>query len=60
MDSLGSILLIVICISLIILGTVSFMLFIRRIIINTSPKNESAQLNEKMDKIIELLEKQSK
>ncbi|ETT80877.1 DUF4083 family protein [Viridibacillus sp. FSL R5-0477] len=52
--------LIIIVIALMILGTISFMLFIRRIIINTTPKNESTELNEKLDKIIMLLEKQSK
>ncbi|MGE7624939.1 DUF4083 family protein [Viridibacillus sp. NPDC096237] len=49
-----------ICFSLILLGTISFMLFVRRIIINTTPKDESTELNEKLDKIIMLLEKQSK
>lgn len=51
-----------ICLALILLGTISFMLFVRRIIINTTPtpKNEYTELNEKLDKIIMLLEKQSK
>ncbi|MFE6167840.1 DUF4083 family protein [Viridibacillus arvi] len=60
MDNFGDLLILFVVIALILLGTISFMLFIRRIIINTTPKNESTELNEKLDRIIMLLEKQSK
>ncbi|KOO48804.1 DUF4083 family protein [Viridibacillus arvi] len=60
MANFGDIIILFVVIALILLGTISFMLFIRRIIINTTPKNESTELNEKLDRIIMLLEKQSK
>lgn len=60
MANFGDMLLLFVVIALILLGTISFMLFVRRIIINTTPKNESTELNEKLDRIIMLLEKQSK
>ncbi|MEK4761038.1 DUF4083 domain-containing protein [Viridibacillus sp. FSL E2-0187] len=60
MANFGDMLILFVVIALILLGTISFMLFVRRIIINTTPKNESNELNEKLDRIIMLLEKQSK
>ncbi|MGE7923952.1 DUF4083 family protein [Viridibacillus arvi] len=60
MANFGDLLILFVVIALILLGTISFMLFIRRIIINTTPKNDSTELNEKLDRIIMLLEKQSK
>ncbi|MFF3100058.1 DUF4083 family protein [Viridibacillus arvi] len=60
MANFGDMLILFVVIALILLGTISFMLFVRRIIINTTPKNESTELNEKLDRIIMLLEKQSK
>ncbi|MGE7835118.1 DUF4083 family protein [Viridibacillus arvi] len=60
MANFGDIIILFVIIALILLGTISFMLFIRRIIINKTPKNESTELNEKLDRIIMLLEKQSK
>ncbi|MCJ7841971.1 DUF4083 domain-containing protein [Lederbergia sp. NSJ-179] len=46
-------------IGLIALFVVSFMLFIRRLIINSSEKgNQSVEIEKKLDKIIELLEKE--
>lgn len=60
MANFWDMLLLFVVIALILLGTISFMLFVRRIIINTTPKNESTELNEKLDRIIMLLEKQSK
>ncbi len=55
---IGNIVLVGIFILLIILFFVSFMLFIRRILINQRPEtNDSQNINEKLDRIIELLEK---
>ncbi|EEM17302.1 hypothetical protein bpmyx0001_17850 [Bacillus pseudomycoides DSM 12442] len=48
-------------IGLIVLFVVSFTLFIRRLLINSSTKNvHSDQIEKKLDKIIELLEKDKK
>ncbi|WP_064092423.1 DUF4083 domain-containing protein [Rossellomorea aquimaris] len=48
-------------ISLLLLGALSFTLFIRRLLINTKFKsNTSNDINKKLDRIIELLEKESK
>ncbi|QED48008.1 DUF4083 domain-containing protein [Cytobacillus dafuensis] len=48
-------------ISLLLLGAVSFTLFIRRLLINSKVNySTSDDINKKLDKIIELLEKQSK
>lgn len=53
-----NIVLVGIFILLIILFFLSFMLFIRRILINQRPEtNDSQNINEKLDRIIELLEK---
>ncbi|WP_144475630.1 DUF4083 domain-containing protein [Cytobacillus oceanisediminis] len=50
-----------IVIVLIILFVVSFTLFIRRIIINTSSKStQTNEIEKKIDKIIDLLEKNNK
>ncbi len=50
-----------IMIGLIVLFVVSFTLFIRRLLINSSTKNvQSDQIEKKLDKIIELLEKDKK
>lgn len=46
-------------ISLLVLGFVSFTLFIRRLLINTKGNNSSDEINKKLDRIIELLEKQT-
>ncbi|NBI30173.1 DUF4083 family protein [Chengkuizengella marina] len=44
---------------LIILFIVSFVLFIRRLLINSSAKVvHNAEINKKLDRVIELLEKQ--
>ncbi|MFD2212109.1 DUF4083 domain-containing protein [Metabacillus endolithicus] len=48
-------------ISLLLLGAISFTLFIRRLLINTKANvSTSDDINKKLDRIIELLEKQSK
>ncbi|MDG0029973.1 DUF4083 domain-containing protein [Priestia sp. Y58] len=60
MDSfnIASIVYLCIIIGLIALFAVSFTLFIRRLLINSSVKsNQSIQIDKKLDKIIELLEK---
>jgi hypothetical protein len=47
-------------ISLLLLGSISFTLFIRRLLINTRGNvNTSDDINKKLDRIIELLENQS-
>ncbi|WP_372492702.1 DUF4083 domain-containing protein [Priestia megaterium] len=59
--SLVSIVYLVIVIGLISLFVVSFSLFIRRLLINSSLKNNhSIEIDKKLDKIIELLEKDKK
>ncbi|MBS4199144.1 DUF4083 family protein [Bacillus sp. FJAT-49732] len=46
---------------LLLLGVISFALFIRRMLINTKANNsDPSDINKKLDKIIELLEKQDK
>ncbi|WP_240903665.1 DUF4083 domain-containing protein [Chengkuizengella sediminis] len=46
---------------LIILFVVSFVLFIRRLLINSSTKvTHNAEISKKLDRVIELLEKQEK
>ena len=51
----------VVVILLIVLGTVSFAMFIRRMLINFQVMNNtSIELNKKLDKVIELLENNSK
>ncbi|MFE7083524.1 DUF4083 domain-containing protein [Priestia megaterium] len=56
--SLVSILYFVIVIGLIALFVVSFILFIRRLLVNSSlTTNHSIKIDKKLDKIIELLEK---
>lgn len=58
---MGDLLFQVIIFSLLLLGAVSFMLFIRRLLINTNVhQNASDEINKKLDRILELLEKQSK
>lgn len=48
-----------IIIAFIVLGVVSFTLFIRRSSRNSAAKiNQTAELNQKLDRIIELLEKE--
>lgn len=48
-------------ISLLLLGAISFTLFVRRLLINTKVNsNNSDDINKKLDRIIELLENQSK
>jgi len=48
-------------ISLLLLGAISFTPFIRRLLINTKANvSTSDDINKKLDRIIELLEKQSK
>jgi len=47
-----------IVLGLIVIFVVSFSLFIRRLLINSSVKcNQTAEIERKLDKIIELLEK---
>ncbi|MFX3635820.1 MAG: DUF4083 domain-containing protein [Candidatus Pristimantibacillus sp.] len=46
-----------IIIGLIVLFIVSFTLFIRRLLINSSVKNQTDEIEKKLDKIIDLLEK---
>ncbi|WP_394542877.1 DUF4083 domain-containing protein [Priestia aryabhattai] len=59
--SLASIVYLVIVIGLIALFVVSFSLFIRRVLINFSLKTKhSIEIDKKLDKIIELLEKDKK
>ncbi|XXM71075.1 DUF4083 domain-containing protein [Lysinibacillus sphaericus] len=56
----GDILFQLIVFSFIILAVVSFALFIRRMIINSNKQSHSAvDLNNKLDRIIELLEKKN-
>lgn len=56
---MGNIVLAGIVILLIILFFVSFMMFIRRILINQGTKaNNTVTMEKKLDKIIELLEKE--
>jgi len=53
----GDIILVVVYV-LIVLFVISFTLFIRRLIRNTTIRNQqTSQIEEKLDKIIELLEK---
>ncbi|MGF9891028.1 DUF4083 domain-containing protein [Priestia megaterium] len=53
-----SIALICVVFILIILFVISFVIFVRRTLINSSARNaNSAKLEEKLDRIIELLEK---
>jgi len=57
----GSIIFMAIMILLILLFVVSFMLFIRRLVVNSSLKNNhSEDIQKKLDKIIDLLEKEKK
>ncbi|MCM3122831.1 DUF4083 family protein [Mesobacillus sp. AQ2] len=59
--NIASLFFIGIVIVLIILFVVSFTLFIRRIIINTSSKStQTNEIEKKIDKIIDLLEKNNK
>ncbi|MED4063076.1 DUF4083 domain-containing protein [Priestia megaterium] len=59
--SLVSIVYLVIVIGLIALFIVSFSLFMRRLLINSSLKTKhSSEIDKKLDKIIELLEKDKK
>lgn len=52
---------ILVLLALVLLGFVSFFLFIRRLLINTSLRNNhSNDIDSKLDKIIELLEKNHK
>lgn len=54
---IGNIVLMGIVVLLILLFFISFMLFIRRTLINSGTKaNQSANMEEKLDRIIELLE----
>lgn len=58
---IGDLLFQVILFSLLLLGAVSFTLFIRRLLINTKVnEHHSDEISKKLDRIIELLEKQSK
>lgn len=58
---IGDFLYLAVIIVLLLLGVVSFTLFIRRILINTNTNNNASnEINKKLDRIIELLEKQSK
>ncbi|MBW8347870.1 DUF4083 domain-containing protein [Bacillus sp. IITD106] len=57
---MGDVLFQTVFILLLLLGAVSFTLFIRTILINTKAKTSASNdLNQKLDKIIELLEKQN-
>ncbi|EDL66602.1 DUF4083 domain-containing protein [Bacillus sp. SG-1] len=58
---IGDFLYLAVIISLLLLGAISFTLFIRRLLINTKvTSNTSDDINKKLDRIIELLEKHSK
>jgi hypothetical protein len=58
--NLGDLLFQFVFFSLLLLGTVSFTLFIRRIIINRKQEvHTSDDINKKLDRIIELLENQN-
>lgn len=53
--------LVLIFIALLILGSISFTLFVRRLLINTSRNHQNGNaVEEKLDKIIDLLEKDKK
>lgn len=58
---IGDLLFQVIIFSLLLLGVVSFTLFIRRLLFNTKvTEHNSDEISRKLDRIIELLEKRSK
>lgn len=58
--NLGDLLFQFVFFSLLLLGTVSFALFIRRLIINRKKEvHTSDDINKKLDRIIELLEHQN-
>ncbi|WP_373316067.1 DUF4083 domain-containing protein [Siminovitchia terrae] len=55
---MNTIVVLVIFVGLMALFVISFTLFIRRLLINSSIKsNQSVEIEKKLDKIIELLEK---
>ncbi|MGM0864555.1 MAG: DUF4083 domain-containing protein [Bacillota bacterium] len=56
----GDFLFLAVIISLILLGAVSFTRFIRKLLINTKENINTDDINKKLDRIIELLEKESK
>ncbi|MBS4200126.1 DUF4083 family protein [Bacillus sp. FJAT-49732] len=57
---MGNILFVIIYL-LLLLGAVSFILFIRAMLINAKAKNSASDdINNKLDRIIQLLEKQDK
>lgn len=59
--NMGDIIYQIILLALIVLGVISFTLFIRRLLINSAVKNTHAkELGEKLDKIIEILERNNK
>ncbi|GIN92499.1 hypothetical protein J6TS1_29830 [Siminovitchia terrae] len=58
MGHINTIVVLVIFVGLMALFVISFTLFIRRLLINSSIKsNQSVEIEKKLDKIIELLEK---
>lgn len=59
--NMGDIIYQIIFLALIVLCVISFTLFIRRLLINSASKNTQAEeLGEKLDKIIEILERNNK
>jgi hypothetical protein len=56
----GDMVFLILVLLLLLVGALSFTLFIRRIVVNSNSNlRESDELNKKLDRIIELLEKQS-
>jgi biopolymer transport protein ExbB/TolQ len=59
--NIGDLLFQVLMFSLLLLGAVSFMLFLRRLLRNAKVnEHNSEEINKKLDRIIELLEKRTK
>ncbi|WP_421385249.1 DUF4083 domain-containing protein [Bacillus salacetis] len=57
---IGDLLYTLLVLSILIIGVISFTLFIRRLLFNTSANTSASNdINKKLDRIIELLEKQS-
>ncbi|MBO8173309.1 MAG: DUF4083 family protein [Bacillaceae bacterium] len=51
----------IVVIALVILFVISFTLFIRRLLVNSTEKvNQLRQIEKKLDQLIELMEKQNK
>ncbi|MFI8684575.1 DUF4083 domain-containing protein [Rossellomorea sp. NPDC077527] len=57
---IGDVLYLIVILLLLLVGALSFTLFIRKIVVNSkSSHHASDEMNKKLDRIIELLEKQN-